>query len=148
MKRLFQTDDAWTGLVLRVMLAMVIFSHGGQKLFGWFGGQGFVATLDTFTVKMHIPLIFALLAIIAESIGSMALFIGLLTRVAAFGIFCVLVVAIWMVHWQHGFFMNWFGQKKGEGFEYHLLGIGLCVALMIAGGGKWSIDRMISKHWK
>ena len=148
MRRLLQTDDAWTGLVLRLMLAMVIFPHGAQKLFGWFGGHGFTATLDTFTVKMHIPVIFALLAIIAESIGSMVLIVGFLSRVAAFGISCVLVVAIWMVHWPHGFFMNWLGQKKGEGFEYHLLGIAIGVALMIAGGGKWSIDRMISKRWK
>ncbi len=148
MRRLLQTDDAWTGLVLRLMLAMVIFPHGAQKLFGWFGGHGFTATLDTFTVKMHISVFFALLAVIAESIGSMALFIGLLTRVAAFGIFCVMIVAIWMVHWQHGFFMNWFGQKKGEGFEFHLLAIAICIVLMIAGGGRWSIDRMISKRWK
>jgi len=70
--------------------------------------------------------------------------IGLLTRVAAFGVLCNMIVAVWMVHWPHGFFMNWFGQKKGEGFEYHLLVIGMCLALMISGGGKWSADRAIA----
>jgi putative oxidoreductase len=74
----------------------------------------------------------------------MGLIIGFLTRVAAFGILCNMIVAIWMVHWPNGFFMNWFGTQKGEGFEYHLLAIAICLALLISGGGKWSVDRAIA----
>jgi len=144
MKWIFQTADSWSNLILRVMLGIVMFPHGAQKLFGWFGGHGFAGTMGFFTDKMHIPTFFAFLAIIAESLGSMGLIIGFLTRVAAFGILCTMIVAISMVHWPHGFFMNWFGQKKGEGFEYHLLVIGMCLALLISGGGKWSVDRAIT----
>jgi putative oxidoreductase len=121
-----------------------MFPHGAQKLFGLFGGYGFSGSLGFFTDKMHIPAFFAFLAIMAEGLGSMGLIIGLLTRVAAFGILCNMIVAIWMVHWPHGFFMNWFGNQKGEGFEYHLMAIAICLALLISGGGKWSVDRAIA----
>ena len=144
MIKIFQTADSWSLLILRVMLGIVMFPHGAQKLFGWFGGHGFSASMGFFADKMHIPAFFAFLAIIAESLGSMGLMIGFLTRVAAFGIMCNMVVAILMVHWPHGFFMNWAGKQKGEGFEYHLLVIGMCLALMISGAGKWSVDRTIA----
>jgi putative oxidoreductase len=144
MKKIFQTADSWSLLVLRLALGIIIFPHGAQKLFGWFGGNGFTATMGFFTNKMNIPAFFAFLAIIAESLGSMGLIVGLLTRVAAFGVLCNMVVAIAMVHWPNGFFMNWFGKQKGEGFEYHLLVIGMCLALIISGGGKWSVDKTIT----
>jgi len=144
MKWIFQTADSWSLLILRVMLGIVMFPHGAQKLFGWFGGHGFAGTMSFFTDQRHIPAFFAFLAIIAESLGSMGLIIGLFTRVAAFGIMCNMIVAISMVHWPHGFFMNWAGKQKGEGFEYHLLVIGMCLALMISGAGKWSVDRTIA----
>ena len=144
MKWIFQSADSWSNLILRVMLGIVMFPHGAQKLFGWFGGHGFAGTMSFFTDQRHIPAFFAFLAIIAESLGSMGLIIGLFTRVAAFGIMCNMVVAILMVHWPHGFFMNWAGKQKGEGFEYHLLVIGMCLALMISGAGKWSVDRTIA----
>ena len=144
--KLFQTQDAWSLLVLRVMLGIVIFAHGAQKVFGWFGGRGFEAAITGFTVNMHIPWIFALLAILAESLGPVGLFIGLLTRIAALGIFCEMIVAIWLVHWTFGFFINWWGKQKGEGFEYHLLVLAISFTLLLAGGGKWSVDRAIAKH--
>jgi putative oxidoreductase len=144
MKKIFQTANSWSSFIIRVMLGIVIFPHGAQKLFGWFGGNGFAGTMSFFTEKMHIPVFFAFLAIIAESLGSMGLWIGFLTRVAAFGILCNMIVAIWMVHWPNGFFMNWFGKQAGEGFEYHLLVIGMCLALLISGGGRWSVDRAIA----
>jgi putative oxidoreductase len=93
---------------------------------------------------MGIPVLFALLAIAAELLGSLGLIVGLLTRVAAFGILVNMVVAVLMVHGQFGFFMNWFGNQKGEGFEYHLLAIAIAVALMIEGGGRFSIDRALT----
>lgn len=123
-----------------------MFPHGAQKVLGWFGGHGFSATLDAFTGKMGIPLVFALLAIAAEFLGSLGLIVGLLTRVAALGITCVMLVATLMVHLQNGFFMNWFGNKQGEGFEYHLLAMAIGLALMIQGGGRWSLDRLIHER--
>jgi putative oxidoreductase len=148
MKKIFQTANSWSILIIRVMLGIVMFPHGAQKLFGLFGGYGFSGSLGFFTIKMHIPMFFAFLAIMAEGLGSMGLMIGLLTRVAAFGILCNMVVAIYMVHWPYGFFMNWFGNQKGEGFEYHLLAIAICLALLISGGGKWSVDRAIAASAK
>ncbi len=144
--KLFQTGEGWSLLILRVFLGIVIFPHGAQKIFGWFGGYGFAGTMANFTDRMHIPWVFALLAILAESLGSWGLIIGFLTRIAAFGVLCNMIVAILLVHLPNGFFMNWGGKQKGEGFEYHLLAIGICIALMIAGGGKWSVDREVAKH--
>jgi putative oxidoreductase len=94
---------------------------------------------------MGIPGLFALLAFAAEFLGSIGLVFGFMTRLAAFGIFCVMAVAVKMLHWQHGFFMNWFGQQKGEGFEYHLLVMAMAVALMIRGAGAYSVDRMLAE---
>jgi len=148
MKKIIQTANSWAILIIRVMLGIVMFPHGAQKLFGLFGGYGFSGSLGFFTDKMHIPAFFAFLAIMAEGLGSMGLIIGFLTRVAAFGILCNMIVAIWMVHWPHGFFMNWFGNQKGEGFEYHLLAIAICLALLVSGGGKWSVDRAIAPRTK
>ena len=144
-KKLLSTDNDSASLVLRLLLGIVFFPHGAQKVFGWFGGHGFSGTMESFTVKMGIPAFLAFLAILAESGGAVALITGLLTRVAAFGIACNMVVAIFMVHLPNGFFMNWFGKQQGEGFEYHLLAIAIAVALMIKGGGRWSVDRLIAK---
>jgi putative oxidoreductase len=144
MKGIFQTADSWSSLVLRVMLGIVMFPHGAQKVLGWLGGYGFAGTMSFFTDKMHIPVFFAFLAIMAEFLGSLGLIIGLLTRVAALGLLCEMIVIIPMFHWTNGFFMNWFGKQAGEGFEYHLLVIAMCLALLISGGGKWSVDRAIA----
>ena len=148
MKTLFQTYDSWSSLVLRVMLGIVMFPHGAQKLLGWFGGFGFAGTMGFFTEQMHIPAVLAFLVILAESIGAVGLVVGFLSRVAAFGVACVMVGAIWLVHWPNGFFMNWSGKQAGEGFEYHLLVIAISLALMISGSGKWSVDRIIAGKMK
>jgi putative oxidoreductase len=144
LKRLIRTDDDTAALILRVMLGVVFFPHGAQKLFGWFGGNGFSGTMAFFTDKMGIPAVLAFLAIMAESVGAVALIAGFLTRIAALGVGTNMVVAIFMVHLPNGFFMNWAGNKKGEGFEYHLLVIAIALALIIKGGGRWSFDRMLS----
>lgn len=147
MKALFQTDDGWAGLILRVTLGFVMFPHGAQKLLGWFGGFGFDGTMGFFTQKMGLPWLIALLIIIGESFGSLALLAGLLTRFAAASLAVIMFGAITLVHLPHGFFMNWFGQQKGEGFEYHLLVIGIAAALLVTGGGKWSIDRELADRF-
>jgi len=144
-KKLIDTNDDIAAFVLRILLGIVFFPHGMQKFFGWFGGYGFVASMGFFTDKLHVPVIFAFLAIMAEGLGSLGLLTGLLTRVAAFGIAANMTVAVFMLHWQNGFYMNWTGSQKGEGFEYHILVIAIAIALMIKGGGKWSVDGALSK---
>ena len=145
MKMLFDTDDSWAGFIVRMTVGLVMFPHGAQKLLGWFGGFGFSGTMGAFTEKMGIPWIIAFLVIIGESIGALALLMGFMTRFTAASLAVIMVGAITMAHWQHGFFMNWFGQQSGEGFEYHLLVIGMCVALVLVGAGKWSVDQGIAK---
>lgn len=144
-RKLLKTEDDVASLIMRVLLGIVFFPHGAQKLLGWFGGHGFSTTMEGFTANMGIPPFLAFLAIMAESVGAVALITGFLTRVAAMGVGTNMVVAIFMVHLPYGFFMNWFGNKQGEGFEFHILAIALALAIMIRGGGKWSIDRMMTK---
>ena len=145
LKKLIETKDDIVVLVLRLMLGIVFFPHGMQKLFGWFGGPGFSGMMGVFTDKMGIPAVFAFLAIMAEGLGALGLITGFLTRVAAFGIMSVMLVAVPMLHFKNGFFMNWFGNQAGEGFEYHLLVIAIAIALIIKGGGAWSIDKALSE---
>ena len=144
MKRLFNTDESWSGLILRLTLGLVMFPHGAQKLLGWFGGFGFDGTMGFFTQKMGLPWIVAFLVIIGESFGSLALVAGLLTRFTAASFIVIMLGAIVTTHWPVGFFMNWFGQQPGEGYEYHLLVIGISAALLASGAGKWSLDRLIA----
>lgn len=140
-----RTGDGIVPFILRLALAVVIFPHGAQKVLGWFGGYGIGGTLGFFG-SMGIPLVFGVLALAAEFLGSIGLLVGLLGRVAAFGIACVMVVAVATTHLHNGFFMNWSGQQAGEGFEYHLLVIAMSVAIMVAGSGRWSIDRMLTRR--
>jgi putative oxidoreductase len=140
LKRLFQTDGSWALTILRVALGIVLFVHGSQKMLGWFGGFGFSGTMGFFTHQMKIPAPFAFLAIAAEFFGGLGLILGFLSRIAAVGIAVEMFVAVAMVHAHNGFFMNWFGTQKGEGFEYHILAIAMAVAVTIRGAGALSLD--------
>ncbi len=140
----FKTNDSFTSMMARLTLGLVMFLHGAQKVLGWFGGYGFSATMNFFTGQLHIPALLAFIAIVAEFLGSIGLIAGFLSRVSAFGIAIVMLVAAFMVHAPNGFFMNWAGNQKGEGFEYHLLAIGLALVVIISGAGKWSIDRLLT----
>lgn len=140
------TDNSMSPVLLRLTLGLIMFPHGAQKLLGWFGGPGFVGVMDHFTATMGIPYVFGVLAIIAEFFGSLALIAGFLTRIAAFGVGVTMAVAAVMVHAPYGFFMNWSGMQGGEGFEYHLLVIGIVAALIVTGGGALSIDRRLAGH--
>lgn len=144
LRKLTATDNSYALTILRLVLGVVFFAHGAQKMLGWFGGPGFSGTMHFFTTGMHIPAVFAFLAICAEFFGGLGLIVGLLTRVAAFGIFVNMLVAIATVHGGNGFFMNWAGNKKGEGYEYHLLVLAMTVLLMIQGAGALSLDRPVS----
>jgi len=143
-RKLFATDDDIATAILRLVLGVVFFAHGAQKMLGWFGGYGFSGTMGFFTGTMHIPAPLAFLAIAAEFFGGLGLILGFLTRIAAFGITVNMVVAIATVHSAFGFFMNWSGTQKGEGFEYHLLTLAATVFLMIRGAGAFSVDRAIT----
>ena len=147
MKYLFQTNDKFSYWVPRVILGCVMFPHGAQKLFGWFGGFGFTNTMTYFTQTVGLPWIIAFLIIIGESLGSLGLIVGFFTRLSALGLICIMVGAIITVHIPNGFFMNWFGKQAGEGFEYHLLVIGMSIPLLISGGGKYSVDLLINKNF-
>src|SRR5216110_1926557 len=146
LNKLFATDDSFAAAILRLLLGVVFFAHGAQKMLGWFGGFGFSGTMGFFTGAMHIPAVFAFLAIAAEFFGGLGLIFGFLTRIAAFGITVNMLVAIAMVHAQFGFFMNWAGTQKGEGIEYHLLTLAATIFLMIKGGGAFSIDRALTAN--
>ena len=145
---LFKTNDKFTYWVPRVILGCVMFPHGAQKLFGWFGGFGFTNTMTYFTQTTGLPWIIAFLIVMGESLGSLGLILGFFTRLSALGLICIMVGAIITVHIPNGFFMNWFGKQAGEGFEYHLLVIGMSIPLLISGGGKYSVDALIHKNFR
>ena len=147
LKRLVQTEDDFGMTIVRLALGIVMFPHGAQKLLGWFGGNGYAGTMQFFTGQLGLPAAVAFLVILAEFFGALALILGFLGRVGAFGVLSVMLGAIFMVHQQNGFFMNWYGSQKGEGFEYHLLAIGMALAVLIKGSGALSVDRSLSeKH--
>jgi putative oxidoreductase len=143
-KKLLATSPDKTLAFMRIMLGLVFFPHGAQKMLGWFGGYGFSATMQYFTTQAHIPAVFAFLAICAEFFGSLGLILGFLSRIGALGITVNMIVAIVMIHSHIGFFMNWFGQQKGEGYEYHLLVFALTIPLMIRGAGAFSVDEALA----
>jgi len=145
LRKLLKTDNEVTALVARLALGLAMFPHGAQKVLGWFGGGGFSGTMGFFTTQMHIPAVFAFLAILAEFAGALGLILGFLSRIAAFGILCNMIVAVVMVHGGNGFFMNWAGNQKGEGFEYHILAIALALIVIIRGGGAASVDRALTQ---
>src|SRR5580658_7203673 len=143
-RRIYATDDSAATAILRVVLGIVFFAHGAQKMLGWFGGFGLGGTMGFFTGMMHVPAPLAFLAIAAEFFGGIGLILGFLTRIAAFGIGVNMIVAIMTVHRAFGFFMNWTGTQKGEGFEFHLLVLAIVAFLMFRGAGAFSVDRVLS----
>ena len=143
-RKLLSTSNDTTLTVMRLVLGTVMFAHGAQKMLGWFGGYGFHGTMGFFT-GMGVPAALAFLAICAEFFGGLGLIIGLLSRVAALGIITNMLVAVATVHLHVGFFMNWAGTQKGEGYEYHLLAIALGLLIAVKGGGALSVDRSLSR---
>ena len=143
LKRLLATENDGATTLLRLALGVVFFAHGAQKMLGWFGGYGFSGTMGFFEGR-HIPAPLAFLAMAAEFFGSLGLLLGFLTRMASFGILTNMMVAVAMVHHRYGFFLNWTGLQKGEGYEFHLLVLAIAVYLMIRGAGAISVDRLLS----
>lgn len=140
---LLSTDSNWTLTAMRVVLGTIFFAHGTQKVLGWFGGAGLQETLRAMHDHLHLPTPVAFVAIMSEFLGGAGLIVGLLSRVAAAGICVTMLSAIVMVHGRNGLFMNWLGDRKGHGIEYHLLAITLAIAIVVWGSGAASLDRLL-----
>jgi len=140
LSRLLATESTIAPTILRATLALVMFPHGAQKALGWFGGYGWSGTMGFLTEHIGMPGFAAAGVILLEFLGPLLLLAGLGTRAVALGFVGIMLGAIATVHAPFGFFMNWAGSQQGEGFEYHLLVIGLCLALVWTGGGRWSVD--------
>lgn len=145
LQNVLYTDASPTGAILRLTLAVVMFPHGAQKLLGWFGGYGFTGTMGFFTGQMGIPWLLAAAVILIEFFAPLFLLLGAFTRPAAAALGVVMATAMALVQWPHGFFMNWFGNQKGEGIEFTLLFLGIALALVVSGAGRWSVDRALSQ---
>jgi putative oxidoreductase len=142
-KWLLGTTNDKTTVALRVVLGLVMFPHGAQKLLGWFGGGGPGATLQALEQFYGVPPLLGALVIGIEFFGSLALIAGAFTRLAALGVGSVMAGAL-IFHLPNGFFMNWLGTQRGEGFEFHLLAIALSMAVLVRGAGAWSVDRAVT----
>ena len=147
MEVLLHTRPDWVLTIARLLLGIVFFAHGAEKMLGWFGGPGFHATLQTLTKQLRIPAPLAVLVMYAELFGGLGLIVGLLTRIAAAGIALTMLGAIAMVSRHYGLFMDWYGTRKGHGFEYHLLAIALALVLLVQGAGAVSMDYFWYRHY-
>lgn len=141
---IFKTSKDWTGLIIRLTIGIILFPHGAQKMLGVFGGYGFSGTMGFFTGMMHLPWLIGFLVIVIEFIGSLSLIVGFASRVWSVLVIIEMLGAIITTHLSNGFFMNWAGSQKGEGFEFHLLIIGLALAVIMNGSGKFSFDEKIA----
>lgn len=143
LSHILATNSDWVLTLARSVLGIIFFAHGAQKMFGWFGGPGLGQTLRTMTGHVGLPASVAFCAVAVECFGGAALILGLLGRIAALGIAVILVSAILMVHGRYGLFLNWFGDRKGNGIEYHLLAIALAIVIIVEGPGALSVDRIL-----
>jgi len=145
-KLIFNTNsNNVAATITRMALGIVLFTHGAQKLLGWYGGYGFGGTMDYFTQKVGLPWVVGFLVIVIEFCGSLSLILGFASRLWSLAIFFLTFGIIQTTHLQYGFFMNWFGNQKGEGIEYFLLMLGLAASLILSGSGKFSIDSFLIK---
>ena len=143
LRNLLSTNSDWTLTIVRTLLGVVFFAHGAQKLLGWYGGPGLKETIRTMHDYLGLPLPLAFVAVATEFFGGVGLIVGLLSRVAAVGIAVTMLSAIVMVHGRNGLFMDWFGARKGHGYEYHLLAIALALVLVAKGSGAFSLDHLL-----
>ena len=144
-KLLFATNDSYAPTILRLLLGTVLFGHGAQKMLGWFGGYGFEGTMGFFTGAAGLPWIVGFLVILIEFFGSLLLILGFATRLWSISMIFLFIGITLTSHLSNGFFMNWFGNQKGEGIEFFLLAIGMAASITISGAGKLSIDRLLSQ---
>ena len=140
---LFGASNGFTGLITRLTIGLILFPHGAQKVFGWFGGPGFTNEMNYFTQTANLPWIIAFLVIVIEFAGSLSLILGFASRIWSIAIIILFLGMIFTVHLQNGFFMNWFGNNKGEGYEFDILFWAISIIIIINGSGKFSVDRWI-----
>lgn len=140
------THADWIVGIARVVLGIIFFAHGAQKMLGWYGGSGLVNSMRTFTEHLHLPSTLAFLVIAGELVSGVGLIVGLFSRIAALFIALTMVGAIATVHFRFGLFMDWFGSQKGHGIEYHLLAIVLALVVVVKGGGAFSLDGLVHQH--
>ena len=144
LQNILKTRQGFDLTVLRVILGIVMFAHGAQKMLGIFGGYGWSGTMQFFTETMHMSYLTSVLTIFIEFFGALMFITGFFTRIAALGMFGLFTGIIYNVALPNGFFMNWGGKNPGEGYEYHLLVLGMSLALLIGGAGSLSIDHKLS----
>ncbi len=140
------THADWIVGIARVVLGIIFFAHGAQKMLGWYGGSGLANSMRTFTDHLHLPSTLAFLVIAGELVSGVGLIVGLFSRIAAVFIALTMVGAIATVHFRFGLFMDWFGSQKGHGIEYHLLAIVLALVVVVKGGGAFSLDGLVHQH--
>jgi putative oxidoreductase len=143
---MLKTNCNWGATLARLTVGLVMLPHGLQKTIGVLGGYGFSGTMGFLTGQVGLPTVIAFLVIAGESVGALGLILGFMSRFCAASLAVIMIGAAYMAHAEHGFFMNWGGQQAGEGFEYHLLVIGACLAVVVTGGGALSIDGMVSRR--
>jgi putative oxidoreductase len=144
---LVSTNPDWVLTIARLVIGIIFFAHGAQKMLGWFGGQGLKATVQGLNKQLGVPTPVAILVVSAEFFGGVGLIVGLLSRIAAAAILVTMLGAVATVHYSHGLFMDWYGNQKGHGFEYHLLAIALALVITVKGAGTLSIDRLLYQHY-
>jgi len=143
---LASTNADWVVATARIVLGFIFFAHGAQKMLGWYGGPGLASSMRTFTEHLHLPSTLAFVVIAGEFFSGIGLIVGLFSRVAALVIALTMVGAVITVHFRYGLFLNWFGDKEGHGYEYHLLAIALALVVIVKGAGAFSVDRLIYEH--
>ena len=144
LRSILSTDGSFAPVLLRLSLAAVFLPHGLQKAFGWFGGYGPGPTIKYFN-SIGVPTLLGAAVIAIELLGPFALAAGIGTRIAAMALAAILAVAALRVHAANGFFMNWFGNQKGEGIEFFIAAGAVAVALVVTGAGAWSLDRALGR---
>ena len=140
------THADWVVGIARILLGIIFFGHGAQKMLGWYGGPGLANSVRAFTEHLHLPSTLAFLVIAGELFSGIGLIVGLFSRIAALVIALTMMGAIATVHFRFGLFLNWFGNQKGHGIEYHLLAIALALVVVVKGAGAFSVDRLVYEH--
>ena len=142
-KKIINTGNDHSLLILRVVLGVVLMAHGLQKAFGWFNGFGWNNTINYFTGTVEIPALLGAFVILIETLGALFLILGFAGRINAALMGIVIIGAMVVDHVKNGFYMNWFGIQKGEGIEFDLLFIAISIALVLKGSGSFSVDRLL-----
>ena len=146
LEKWFAGRHDWAPVPLRLSLGVIFFAHGAQKVLVWFGGYGWSGTMQFFTQTLHIPAPVAVLVFLAEFLGGIALLVGGFTRWVALLLAGEMFVAALLIHLRNGFFLNWTNAPNaGHGIEYNVVLVGATLALVITGGGKFSLDNALKK---